>query len=625
MKNDVLVRVKVILPSLLSFNVSLNGEGPWIVGSLIDCDVPVRAKGVSRRHLEIKKENGSFVFTDLGSTNGCWLNGIRTNKGILPSDEILQIGEAKLEILGSATDQIANIDSSSGLRVESSFEIDWMNSQIDQRISGNDFFNFEFLTMMMDKFIAEGCIGQEYEMVCKFLKGCMGMTSVRCYEWFDEDILLKAECGIFPDSELKENAIEAMASLHKITSLIMENRETQLYFISIPIKVEERQIVFLCVKPYQNDLLAHFQEIIPLFFVQCRIVMKWGVELNLKEETLSRIKKKLTILESGLIPDEDALEPIVGQSSALIKEIKIADHIAQTSMPVLICGATGTGKELFARRIHKKSDRSSGPLIPINCSSIPENLLESELFGVERGAYTGATQKRAGFFEMANGGTIFLDEIGDLTLSLQPKLLRVLEEGNITPLGSSVARKVDVRVIAATNQDLSKSVENGQFRKDLFYRLTAGMPIRLPLLSERNGDILLLSNYFLLVANREFGRNFRGFEEKAIRLLEKHNWPGNVRELQGVVKQIVVLFNENIVTEAMVDEVLNRHQVHKCTDGDTLWTMPLGQAKAEFEKEYLSRRVKSSNVTMADLAKELGITRPNLYLKLRKYGFDKKD
>jgi transcriptional regulator with GAF, ATPase, and Fis domain len=233
-------------------------------------------------------------------------------------------------------------------------------------------------------------------------------------------------------------------------------------------------------------------------------------------------------------------ERIVGSSEPLLRALHEVERVAPTETGVLLLGETGTGKELFARAVHARSKRSERPLIRLNCGAIPHNLIESELFGHEKGAFTGATQRRDGRFALANGGTLFLDEIGELPLELQPKLLRVLQEGELEPVGSSRTQVVDVRIIAATNRNLAEEVQRGRFREDLFYRLNV-FPIRIPPLRERGRDIDELSRVFLEKYSRRVGRSFAPLSDAALERLRRYAWPGNVRELENVIERGVIV------------------------------------------------------------------------------------
>ncbi|MBN1559095.1 sigma 54-interacting transcriptional regulator, partial [candidate division KSB1 bacterium] len=236
-------------------------------------------------------------------------------------------------------------------------------------------------------------------------------------------------------------------------------------------------------------------------------------------------------------------ENIITRSTALKKVLVKVEQVAATDATVLLLGESGTGKELVARAIHHISERGERILVKVNCSALPATLIESELFGHEKGAFTGAISKKAGRFELANGGTLFLDEIGDLPIELQSKLLRVLQEGEFERVGGAETLKVDVRIIAATNRDLIKEIEKGQFREDLFFRLNV-FPIHIPPLRERKEDIPLLVNYFIKKYSARTGKTFDSVPQHVMDRLEEYHWPGNVRELENIVERAVITSSE---------------------------------------------------------------------------------
>jgi two-component system nitrogen regulation response regulator NtrX len=236
---------------------------------------------------------------------------------------------------------------------------------------------------------------------------------------------------------------------------------------------------------------------------------------------------------------------IVGESQALKSVVEMADRVAKTDARVLITGANGTGKELVARRIHDQSNRSAGPFVEVNCAAIPSELIESELFGHEKGAFTSAVKQHIGKFEQANGGTLFLDEIGDMSLSAQAKVLRVLQESIISRVGGDKHIKVDVRVVAATNKNLSAEITQNNFREDLYHRLSVIL-IRVPPLNERLDDIPLLANHFIQIICDEYGMPAKTISENAIAELQKINWTGNIREFRNVIERLIILCDQNI-------------------------------------------------------------------------------
>lgn len=307
---------------------------------------------------------------------------------------------------------------------------------------------------------------------------------------------------------------------------------------------------------------------------------------------------------------------ILGRSRPMRDVFGMIGQVATGPTTVLITGESGTGKELVAEAIHQGSDRRTRPFIAVNCAAIPEGVIESELFGHERGAFTGALAQRKGRFELAHRGTLFLDEVGDLSLANQIKLLRVLQERQFERLGGNNVVKVDVRVIAATSRDLDQMVKSGAFRADLYYRL-AVFPIRLPPLRERTGDITLLTNHFVEKFNRAHGRSVQRVSTNAIDMLVSYHWPGNVRELENCIERAVVLSR---------DDVLQGHHFPPTLQtADATNTRPAGNLKsrlAAFERELILDALKANRGNRAAAARELGLTERIMGLRVQKYGID---
>ena len=266
-------------------------------------------------------------------------------------------------------------------------------------------------------------------------------------------------------------------------------------------------------------------------------------------------KSSLNTETKSLRKKINRVEEMIGESDAMKKIKETIEKVAPTDARVLITGENGVGKELVARWIHEKSSRAEGPLVEVNCAAIPGELIESELFGHEKGSFTSAIKQRIGKFEQANGGTLFLDEIGDMSLSAQAKVLRALQEGKITRVGADKEIAVDVRVIAATNKDLLKETEAKTFRLDLYHRLSV-IVIHVPSLNERRNDISLLVNKFLEDIAEDYGQAKKSIDEKAMELLQDHNWTGNIRELRNVVERLVILSGKNILAEDVKNYVL---------------------------------------------------------------------
>lgn len=305
---------------------------------------------------------------------------------------------------------------------------------------------------------------------------------------------------------------------------------------------------------------------------------------------------------------------IIGRSPKMRQIYDLICRVADTNATVLISGESGTGKELMARAIHKQSQRHTKPFVSVNCAAISEHLIESELFGHERGAFTGAIEKRLGKFELAHTGVLFLDEVSTLRLDLQAKLLRVLQEREFERVGGSRTIRVDVRIVAASNQDLKQMIADHTFREDLFYRLNV-VPIHVPPLRERQEDIPLLVEHFLAKYNTAFQRQVEGFTLAALAVIRQYNWPGNVRELENVIERLVAISPHRLleVEDLPLDLVMGRQQAvsEVFTRGTSL-----RHAKAEFERHYILRALEKTRWNQTEAAKMLGIHRNTLLGKL---------
>jgi two-component system NtrC family response regulator len=309
----------------------------------------------------------------------------------------------------------------------------------------------------------------------------------------------------------------------------------------------------------------------------------------------------------------ESFEGMLGNSSPMQQVFSSIRKVATADVPVLILGESGTGKERVAQAIHKRSNRKDGPFVAINCGAIPESLLESELFGHEKGSFTGAHAQRKGRVEMANGGTLFLDEIGEIPLALQVKLLRFLQEQRIERVGGRQSIEVDTRVVSATNSDLKKSMAAGQFREDLFYRL-AVVVVQLPALRDRDSDILLLAKAFLQRFSAEANRPGLLFDQEAAKAINRHSWPGNVRELENRVRRAVIMAEGKRLTVEDL-ELAGETLVPKVTT--------LKEARESVEREMIQHALRKHAGKITPAAAELGVSRPTLYELMEKLGIDR--
>jgi len=362
------------------------------------------------------------------------------------------------------------------------------------------------------------------------------------------------------------------------------------------------------VEAMKKGALDHIQK--PFDNEDIKKAVRRGVEKRLLLQNIRYLKTELGALWGN----------IVGKSKAMERVFTIMKKVADTPTTVLICGESGTGKELIARGLHKSSGRANAPFISINCAAVPETLLESELFGYEKGAFTGASTLKQGKFEVADKGTLFLDEVGEMSLALQVKLLRVLQEQEFQRVGGNKDIRVDVRVIAATNKDLKEEVEAGRFRADLYFRLNV-VQITAPSLRERKEDIPLLVAHFLKKLEGKLGRSVREVDSAAMSCFYRHVWPGNIRELENVLERAVVLCKGATIT---VDDLPIEMRVSSVIDQGVeeliSWDKGLAATLDSIEERIIRLALRRSDNIQAQAAKLLGVSRSNLQYKMKKYG-----
>ncbi|MBN2544461.1 MAG: sigma-54-dependent Fis family transcriptional regulator [Spirochaetes bacterium] len=345
------------------------------------------------------------------------------------------------------------------------------------------------------------------------------------------------------------------------------------------------------------------------------------------KEILNNIKIIEYRIKTGLKPKHFSLrnfdDTIIGDSPAIQSIKKLIDTAAKSDARILITGENGTGKELVAREIQFNSMRKSKPFVSINCAAIPENLIESELFGYVKGAFTGAGEDRIGKIESANSGTLFLDEIADMSLATQSKLLRVLQEMKITKIGSTVPQSVDVRVISATNKDLFEEVKNGNFREDLYYRLNV-IPIFIPPLRDRIDDIPLLIDYYNNKISSANKNKSKKFDAAAVEFMKDFSWSGNIRQLRNIIERLIVMIQSDNITLEDVKKYIDEDALMDDTNVETKKydSYKLNIAKDEFEKDFIEKKLKENNYNLSKTANALGVYVSNLHSKINKLGID---
>ena len=382
--------------------------------------------------------------------------------------------------------------------------------------------------------------------------------------------LLKRIKKISPDTQ-----VIVMTAFGTVETAVSAMKEGAFYYVNKPVDLEELKVI-LKKASETHSLLAENR------------YFKEQLEEKFKDTT------------------------IVGESKPINEVLSVITKVAKSDTTVLIRGESGTGKELVARAIHNLSDRANQKFIAISCAALPESLLESELFGYERGAFTGAMRRKEGRFELADGGTLFLDEIGDISLEMQVKLLRVIEGQEFERLGGKDLVKIDVRILAATNQDLEQRIQEKKFREDLYYRLNV-ISIVLPPLRERKDDILLLTDHFLNKYSQKLNKEIAGITPKAKDVLLNYGWPGNVRELENVIERGMVLCRSNVLDVSDLPEFRTLEKKEILEDNLTL---------QELEKRYITRVLQQTKGNMGQTSDILGIHRNTLRLKIKEYGIE---
>ena len=387
--------------------------------------------------------------------------------------------------------------------------------------------------------------------------------------------------------------------------------KSKISFICVPIKDGQRVIGALSVDRLFEGTSPPEEDVRLLSIISSLIAQKVALleKINLEKDRLS--KENVRLREE--LGRRYSFANIIGKSRKMQEVFHLISQVARSNANVLLLGESGTGKELVANAIHYNSLRNSKPFVKVNCAALPGNLVEAELFGYEKGAFTGATRQKTGRFELANNGTIFLDEIGSLILESQGKLLRVLQEKEMERLGATKIIHVNVRLIAATNIDLSKAVEKGLFREDLFYRLNV-YPIYLPPLREREADLLLLADFFLEKYAKEYDKDIKRISTPAIDALTRYHWPGNVRELENCIERAVLLSEDQVIHSYHLPLTLQTAE-----DTGTQQSRSLNEAAEHFEMDMLIDALKSSRGNMRQAAKALETTERIFGYKVKKY------
>jgi Nif-specific regulatory protein len=393
-------------------------------------------------------------------------------------------------------------------------------------------------------------------------------------------------------------------------------QKSNISFICVPIKIGSFTYGTLSADRLFSEEISFEEDLRLLTIIASNVAQAIKISRMMEEEKDRLWHENITLRKQ--LKERYSFYNIVGRSNKMREVFEMIYKVSASDASVLIRGESGTGKELVANAIHYNSLRAEGPFIKVNCAALPETLMESELFGHEKGSFTGATQRRTGKFERAHGGTLFLDEIGTLNLAAQAKILRVLQEKELERVGGDDTVKVDVRIITATNKPLEKALEKGGFREDLYYRLNI-FPIYLPPLRERKTDILLLADFFLEKYREKYKKDVRRITTPAIDMLMRYHWPGNVRELENSIERAMLLCNNHVVHSYHLPPSLQTAE-----SSETVTSGSLSYAMAVFEKNYITDALKNTHGNIAKAARLLDTSERILGLRLKKYGIQPK-
>jgi Nif-specific regulatory protein len=616
------------------------GRGP---GNTLQLEHPK----VSGIHGQVVRREGGYVFEDLGSRNGSL---VKTEKG-----EVL-LGAAKgrgAVALEGPTAQITLGDSQQPVRLEVSWEVASpaddlclsvgrtivsSRALIDapglaSRLIGDSQVNRQrleaLLTLLpkLQRSLEPGTVA--HLLIAAVLESIEGVEVAGIFFHTEKGMLplllrtrQSAEPLPIPWAKVKpllEDVLEQRAALQLredpkrlAQRLEVPGRKLESLLVSPLFDGDALEGVLLAAGPGQFDQRA--LDWLTLLAYQASFSLRNAYVSEVRRVQHGRLQDENSFLRESLekAPQGQGAQ-LIGDSPALKKVLHQLHAVARTNTTVLILGETGTGKELIAKRVHQHSERAQAIFAAVNCGALTETLLESELFGHVRGAFTGAAKDKKGLLQVVDGGTLFLDEIGEVSPKLQVKLLRFLENGELSPVGSVRTQQVDVRIIAATNRDLQQEVTQGHFREDLYYRINV-FPLNLPPLRERQGDIRLLAQHFLATFNDRFGKRVSGLSEQALGKLEQYAWPGNIRQLQNELERAILMADDDaeLKPEDLSERISGMLEIPVAVG-------PLHEAMEKLEEQYIRRALKQHDYNRTRTAKTLGISRQALTAKLHKY------
>jgi len=583
------------------------------------CDVVLCDPSVSRRHVQFSGCGNTVSFEDLGSQEGLTLNGELVMRGELAPGERLRVGQSYIGVEMKLPRPSLETASAPG------YSTDFMrpfHALLDKLRQMTDI--KEMLTLLLTGSMDTLGAARGYVLLTDGAKDTLAPVATAGTD--DPTTLIGVSTTIYRQALRSKRALVIAntttdALCKDAPSLIGTSGPLTVLCSPLLVGNEAIGVLYLdlplaphLLNPDVLTLLSNVAGMTASFVSQART-----------RTALLREREKSSRLNALRLDDE---EFIIGHSENAKHVGKLLDTAAPMDVSVLITGETGTGKELAARYLHRRSQRSSGPFVPINCAALPQEIAEAELFGAERGAFTGSTARRIGYFEAAQGGTLFLDEVGEISAALQVKLLRALEERTICRLGGQRPIPVDFRLVCATNSDLEEGVRNGTFRSDLFFRINV-FHVTIPPLRDRTEDIPIIARHLLTSCSKKFRKDFREFSESCLSFLEDYAWPGNVRELKNVIERAVIIEEGKCIEPqslGLTASALGRFSANPSEREDLVDLLPYSFEKAErlFLEVFFTRALEKSNGNIAKAARSSGITRNAIYRRLDRIGLGKK-
>jgi transcriptional regulator with GAF, ATPase, and Fis domain len=558
------------------------------VGRAVANDVAIDAE-LEPHHAQVVFDGRDFTVASVDSNANLWVNGKKKKKSKIFHNDKLKLGE--VDLVFSLYDESAARDVNAEGKAPQTSEIEGMLKLSD--------FNRRLLEIRAIPDQIEALLDAVIDVV-HANKGFVillrdGEPEVAAARNVDRETIPDAVTQL-SDSILKRciDTRQPLIVSDAVNDTMFNSSESvldlQLSSVMVAPLIAQAQLLGLIYVGNDNVVNLFEQsslEVLTVFAGQASLILQNAILLNQLTTDRDRIAEALEAQRFG---------DIIGSCPSLQEVYRRVEKVAVADISVLITGETGTGKELFARELHRRSNRANGPFIVVNCGAIPENLMESELFGHVRGAFTGAVSTRQGSFQAADGGTLFLDEIGEMPLALQVKLLRALQEREVVKVGDTKPQSVDIRVLAATNRDLEAAIKEGSFREDLYYRLNV-VNLHLPPLRERGDDIAILAKFLLSKYAAEFSAPVRGFTPKALEAMHGYDWPGNVRQLENRIKKAIVLADKTLIGAEDLDLGGDRQRA----------IVPLTQAREDFTRRYILQVLERNGGNRTRTARELGV------------------